>query len=362
MKKLIISVLIVTGLFTSLYGQGQTKKPSMSFNETVHDFGKIKEADGTVSTTFSFTNTGSQPVIIGRVNASCGCTTPTWTKKPIVPGGKGMIKAAFDPRNRPGNFNKSITVYSNALESPIILRIKGQVEPKPKAIEDIYRHQMGPLRLKTNHAAFTRVYNTQTKKETVDVVNTSGSPITLSFTRVPKHVTIKAEPEKLAANEKGKLVLTYDASKKNDWGYSRDRLFIDINDQYNAAHRLYVSANIQEDFSGMSDAEKARAAKASFDNKTFNFGTLKQGEKVSHNFVLENKGKSDLKIRKIAASCGCTATSPDKRTIAPGEKATIKATFDSRGKSGRQNKAITVITNDPDNSKIILWIKGTVNK
>ena len=83
------------------------------------------------------------------------------------------------------------------------------------------------------------------------------------------------------------------------------------------------------------------------DNPEFQFGKINQGEKVEHTYVLTNSGKSDLHIRKVNASCGCTAVQPDKNVIAPGESVNIKTVFNSAGKVGNQNKTVTIITNDP---------------
>lgn len=361
MKERIFSSLTILLMFAWAGLSAQTQKPSMSFEKKTHDFGKIKEAEGEVNTKFKFRNVGKQPVIIGKVRASCGCTSPTWSKKPIPPGTTGFIKAAFNPKNRPGRFNKSITVYSNAIESPVTLRIKGEVEPKPKSLEDIYRFKMDALRLKSNHAAFTRVYHNQKKSTSVGVVNVSNQPITIDFARVPKHITAKAVPQTLKPKQKGKLQLSYDASQVNKWGYNRDRLYIKINGTFDHSNRIYASASIRENFSKLTKSELQKAPKIAFETKSFNFGEIQEGKKVTHEFKFNNEGKTDLKIRKISASCGCTATSPSKRTIKPGSSGIIKATFNSAHKSGRQNKAITVITNDPKNSKQILWIKGKVN-
>lgn len=359
-QKVLISLFMLVALTISA-AIGQTQRPNMSFGKTVHNFGEIQEKDGEVNTRFEFTNTGGKPVIIGRVKASCGCTSPSWSKKPVMPGQKGYIKAAFDPRNRPGTFNKSITVYSNAVQSPITLRIKGEVNAKPRSLAEIYRFKMDALRLKSNHAAFTRVYQNQKKTTTVAVVNVSDKPITIGFNRLPKHIAATADPKELQPEEKGELKLTYDASKINEWGYVRDYLYITINGRFDNSNRLYASASIQEDFSGLSDEEIKRAPKIKFAGKSYDFGKLEKGKKVTHEFTFTNEGKQPLKIRKINASCGCTATAPSKKVIQPGDSGSIKATFDSSHKNGRQNKAIKVITNDPKNHKQTLWIKGQVN-
>ncbi len=74
---------------------------------------------------FSFTNTGKVPLILNDVKASCGCTTPEWTKEPVLPGKNGTIRVTFNPKNRPGSFSKTIQVNSNADLPVVTLAIRG---------------------------------------------------------------------------------------------------------------------------------------------------------------------------------------------------------------------------------------------
>lgn len=104
--------------------------PKLEFNKNVHDFGVIKEEIGSVTTQFEFTNTGKSPIIIQRVSTSCGCTTPSYTREPVLPGKKGVVSAKYSTVRRPGNFNKSITVYTNVPDTIFTLNIKGTVTPK----------------------------------------------------------------------------------------------------------------------------------------------------------------------------------------------------------------------------------------
>ena len=99
-------------------------------NAIVHDFGKIKEADGAVSHTFKIKNEGDEPLVITRSGASCGCTTPSSIKEPIAPGKTGELTVKFDPTGRPGPFTKTISVYSNGKTGSFILTIKGDVTAK----------------------------------------------------------------------------------------------------------------------------------------------------------------------------------------------------------------------------------------
>ena len=89
--------------------------PQIEFAEQVHDYGKVKKG-GDGNCEFVFTNTGNEPLILSNVKASCGCTVPTWTKEPIMPGKTGTISTVFDAKEL-GTFNKSVTVYTS-LDAP----------------------------------------------------------------------------------------------------------------------------------------------------------------------------------------------------------------------------------------------------
>lgn len=125
MKQIIfmfMALLLATGMVSA------QKKAVIATEVTSHDFGEFKEADGKVSHTFVIQNKGQAPLVITRVIASCGCTTPEWTKEPIAPGKTGNIKVTYDPSGRPGPFSKTISVYSNGKTGSYILTIRGEVK------------------------------------------------------------------------------------------------------------------------------------------------------------------------------------------------------------------------------------------
>lgn len=82
-----------------------------------------------------------------------------------------------------------------------------------------------------------------------------------------------------------------------------------------------------------------------FEETAFDFGDIHQGEKVEHVFAFENSGTAPLIITHVQTTCGCTAPEWPQEPIMPGKKAEIKVIFDSKGKFGRQNKVISVISN-----------------
>lgn len=101
---------------------------NMNFKFSIHDFGTIQEGP-TAEHEFEFTNTGKEPIIISNVSASCGCTTPSYSKDPVLPGKKGSVKAIYNTQGRVSPFTKTITITSNA--GIKVLTIKGEVEKAP---------------------------------------------------------------------------------------------------------------------------------------------------------------------------------------------------------------------------------------
>ncbi len=359
MKKFIFTTVIL--LFFANFIIAQQKQATISFKTTQHDFGKIKELAGVVTYKFSFTNTGSEPLVIERVKASCGCTSTDWTKKPIPAGGKGFVAATYNPKNRPGRFSKSVSVTTNSERKTNVLRITGEVIPKPRTIEDDYPFAMGKLRVKTNHVAFMKIKNTEIKTKEDPIVNTSSELMKVTFKNVPAHLKFEVVPQTLKPNEKGLIKATYDATIRHDWGFLIDRVEILVNGERVSKNRLSISSTIEEDFSKFTPEQLKNAPSIEFGERVFNFGTINQGNKVEHEFSYKNIGKSDLIIHKTKASCGCTAINSNKTIIKKGKQGVIKVIFNSRGKRNKQNKTITIIANDPKHPTTVLKITGFVN-
>ncbi len=123
MNKLVFFILMVF----SFQLQAQNKKQAeMIFKDTLHVFGTVWYQSEAVYE-FTFKNTGNVPLIIKNVKSSCGCTVPEWSKEPVLPKQKGIIKVKYDTK-KIGEFYKIITVYSNAVNSPVKLYVQGTVK------------------------------------------------------------------------------------------------------------------------------------------------------------------------------------------------------------------------------------------
>lgn len=352
--------LSVLFLLLSLSGSLMAQSGILTFeNKNIH-LTDLKADDVPTTVIFKVTNTGKQPVLISRVIPMFPRMTADWEKSPVLPDKSTEIKISFKPMDMPEKFDYFIHVQSNARNPREQIHISGNLTENPEKPALLYKADLSGVKFRENNINLGKIFIQQIVKDTVYFFNTREKAVAVSTRYIPSHIKAEVYPQTVGPQEKGMLVLTYDAVAKNDYGYIFDSVILKFDEDNSYNNRLSVVANIVEDFSKLSKKELANAPVSSFDKNTIEFGEITQGEKVNCDFTLENKGKSALIIRKTKASCGCTAITMGENTIAPGQKTVIRATFNSAGKSGRQYKSITVITNDPQTPETNLTISGNV--
>ncbi len=212
--------------------------------------------------------------------------------------------------------------------------------------------------------AFTSVKKTEKKMRVMQIINTSSEPVKVEFEGLPAHLLLKANPETLKPGQKGLIEGTYDGTKNQNWGNVSDMIKVKLNGVVQQNVYYYVSANLVEDFSSLSKEELLNAPVFKVESNTFDLGKIKGSTQNNVEFKFVNAGKSDLLIRNIRATCGCTAIQQGTQGVGikPGESGSIKATFSSGGYNGKVTKAIYVYTNDPKNSEVVLMLSADVEQ
>ena len=125
----IVMCLATVTLAMAQQAKPKTDGPSIKFEKTTHDFGTFSETKSTQKCVFTFTNVGKSPLIINQAIASCGCTIPSYTKEPIMPGEKGTVKVTYNGKGKfPGHFKKSITIRTNGKVEMVRLYIEGDMK------------------------------------------------------------------------------------------------------------------------------------------------------------------------------------------------------------------------------------------
>lgn len=353
MKKLFASLLIILASVSLVLADGKAV-----FEVSTHDFGTIKESDGDVSFVFKFVNDGDAPLLVTRAQASCGCTSPEYTRKPVRPGEKGEIKVTYHAKGRPGPFDKSVYVYTNSKQQEkVMLSITGNVISTTGPI-DTYTEQLGGgLRVKTTSVNFFDVYPGRANRtRTLMCYNEGTEPILLTFRNVPKHVALACDPEVILPKSEGKLLITYLTDKAKDWGPRNEMfdIFVKGKETKMKGNHITLMADIWEDFSDMSEKERNNAPEVEVSNTLVNFGRGKECR--TQELTIRNTGKGKLVIRKIHnLKPEVFSTSLTETTVKPGQTATLSITFDpSKCDLKSISHNITIITNDPSNSRVIV--------
>lgn len=130
-----LKILSIISFLIFSFSFSQENKAEIKFDQKIIDYGVI-EYDSDGKRTFKFTNVGDAPLIFNRISSSCGCTVPKRPEKPVEPGKFGEIEVEYDTK-RVGVFIKAITINSNAINSNIVLRIKGEVLEEEEEEEEL---------------------------------------------------------------------------------------------------------------------------------------------------------------------------------------------------------------------------------
>lgn len=352
MKLIVVLFLLVPGLVV-----GQLTDP-VFFKSKTYDFGEVVESAGAVDYEFTFTNLANRPMRILNVQASCGCTTPGWTKETVAASGSGFIKVSFDPKGKPGYFNKTLTVTTDTDKNPIILTIKGNVVDK-KSGGDELKVVMGNLRVKSNSFALGKVFvNKPAITQEYKIQNAGTESITIKRANTPAHIKVTT-PVTLQAGETGMLNLNYDPKTLNRYGFIADRIEL-ITTDVDSIKAISVYAMAEEFFPTLTAAELTKAPVLLASNYTLDFGRLQAGTKGELTATIQNKGKQQLLIREVQPNCTCVITTLDKASLQPGETTSIKILLDTKGRAGTQNKSITIYSTDPRNPVQRITISGFI--
>jgi hypothetical protein len=341
-------LITTTFLFFSINLVQAQQIRAITFREDVFDFGTVSEQGGPVVHEFVFTNNGGRPVKILSVQASCGCTTPGWSKEAVAPSKTGFIQASFNPQGRPGYFNKTLTVTTDYDANPIVLQIKGEVERTGKVNETDYQIANGNWKLRTHlfNMGKVLIQDEVTTRE-FPFINSGEKPVTFTGNIVaPAHIKVEVVPATVAPGQKGGVRISYDGKKKNQYGFQSDNIEITTDDEVNPVKTFSVYATLEDYFPQLSADELSKSPRLSIGN-SLDFGRVKSAGQSSREIQFTNTGTKELNIKSLQGNCTCVAVAANKYSLKPGETATLRVTFDPNERVGTLTKAVTIYSNDP---------------
>ena len=322
---------------------------------TSHDFGAFVEADGAVSHTFSFINTGNSPVAIVQASASCGCTTPQFSRQPVVPGDTGTVTVSYDPAGRPGRFTKFVGVRLTDGADVQKLFIKGSVVAAPATVEGRYPVELTQrMRLERPSAMLGQVLKGHLKTVTVRGYNASTDTIRPTPEGLPKYLDAQTAPEAVPPGEQFSLLLFFRSNRCPLYGLVTDT--VTLTDGFDKAP-FDVMAMVQEDFSKLSPKQLAKAPQAELADEKLDLDVVNTPVTVST--ALTNTGKDRLEVRRVYTADPYLTVAVDRTSLKHGQKAVITVDVDPSKVIGSLiNGRVQVITNDPSKPVQTLRVVG----
>ncbi len=228
----------------------------------------------------------------------------------------------------------------------------------PPTINDQYAKKIGNLRLSQSTINFGKVLTNETRQDTIRILNAGKVAMNLDVHGTNNYSSVSVSKNKLAPEESGTIIISYNFAKRDDYGFILDRILINTNDTDQPQKNINVSATIQEYFS----PTDSLLPKARIPETIFSYGSITAGQKSNHDFLISNDGVKPLIIRKVKSTCGCIKASATKSEIAPGETGIVHVEFDSFGKEGKDSRTINVFLNDPVMAEVKLEMSGVVLK
>ena len=326
-------LLIFTLLTVTLAAVAQ---PRISSNKETHNFGQI-EWKKPVTVEYTITNTGNEPLVLTNVTTSCACAVADWTKEPIAPGAKGTVKASFDAKAL-GRFDKSIGIYSNATPNLVYLKFTGEVVQEIKDYSKLLPYAIGNIRIDRDEFSFPDVYRGQQPSMTFSIANLSDRP----YEPVLMHLPL-------------------DASQLQDFGLTQTSVYLSrfSGDKVSEDNEIPVSAILLPDFSRMTEKDSLNAPSIHISETNIDLSIpLIKKNKVSHDILIANAGKTPLVISKLQVFNSSVGVRLKKTVIPPDGMTKLKVTIHKRDVGNKKHHLrILMITNDPLRPKVEINIK-----
>jgi len=365
MKK---ALIFVAAMLLVLYGAtGQARGPEIRFENPEHDYGDIREEGGVAKHTFWFTNVGDDTLVLTRVQPGCGCTASDYTKTPVLPGERGFVTADYDPRNRPGPFRKHILVVSNSRVSPnLSIFIKGNVIPRVKDYTDTFRVQLGDFLFDRNNPVFHNMRHDEVRSDTIRFINISDKPVTVSVDEAPAHITVTLSAPRIGSNQRGYVVLSYDARQINASGNRHDRVFLKTNDAKLERKLLFVTSQVLERprERPLDQVYPFVLGNMRMSRNAVSFHNILNTETRTDSIILYNSGDRPMKV-DIQKPADYIKASLSTHVLPPGGTATLRVSYDASGVGAfgaRSNDRIMLQTDDETQPIKVVYISADIKE
>lgn len=312
-----------------------------------------------VTAEFVMKNEGNKPLVIHNMLKSCGCTEVEYPKKSIAAGESFVVKAVYDAKQM-GTFNKQVCLYTNAADEPFILSMRGRVVSNVVDFAGPYNEMLGEIKSDVQEVEFDDVNRGDRPVQRIHIFNPTDQMMEPVVMHLPNYLQAQVSPSKVAPRHSAVVTLVLDSKKLRDLGLKQTSIYLGERpgDKIAPEKEIVVSSVLLPAFDNMTAAKKALAPKAELSTTNLDLGSFGNRKKLKGEVLITNKGKSKLEIRSMQMFTMGLQVQLKKSKIEPGETVKMKVTVvkPDLKKSRAKNPRVLMITNDPDNAKVVVKI------
>lgn len=311
-----------------------------------------------VTAEFEVKNHSNAPLRIRDVRVSCGCTTVDYPTTEIAADARFTVRVTYDGMQM-GTFDKSVALYAEGEDKPLMLRMKGRVVREVVDYSGSYPYKLGDLLADRTTLEFDDVNRGDRPQQVIHIRNTTSGVVQPVVMHLPNYLKADVSPSKIAPGHSGVVTVTLDSRLLKEMGLTQTSVFLGQfpGDKVSKQKEIEVSAVLLPQFDNLSETELAQAPRLSLSTETLNLGAFDGKKKLKGEVVIRNDGHRTLNVKSLQMFTSGLQVSLNKTSIAPGEEARLKVVADQRQlREARTEPRILMITNDPEHSKVVISI------
>ena len=311
-----------------------------------------------VTVEFELRNKGSKTLYIRDVKTSCGCATASYPRNGIPQNESFKVSATYDAQQL-GHFEKLLAVYSNAGDKPLLLTLRGHVVTEVVDYVGDYPAKLGLLSADVNEIEFDDVNRGDRPFKRIHVFNSSSQTAEPQVMHLPPYLKAEVSPSKIAAGKAGVITLYLDSRQVRNLGLNKSSVYLGAypGDKVSEDKAITLSTVLLPSFENLNESTRELMPRIVLSARELNLA-LEGKSKKKGEIEITNTGRTPLEIRSLQMFTEGLAVSLSNKKIAPGETARLKVTaMASLLRKVRSQPRILMITNDPDNAKVVITVR-----
>ncbi|WP_315403966.1 DUF1573 domain-containing protein [Hoylesella saccharolytica] len=313
-----------------------------------------------ITVEFEVRNKGNKALRIQSVRKSCGCTEIDYPQSNISAGTLFKVRTTYDAAQM-GHFEKQVELYGEGGKESLMLTLKGIVVEEVSDYSGNYPFKLGDIQAEKNNIEFDDVNRGDRPSQKIHIMNTSSKAIQPTVMHLPNYLKADISPSTIAPGKGGVITLTLDSRELRDFGLTQTSVYLGMfpGDKVSPKKELTISAVLLPGFENMTPEEKLLAPKMLVMPTTLEYDTAFDGRRNKKEEIdITNYGVSTLEIQSLQMFTSGLNLSLSNTRIGPGEVGKLKVSVNEKQlKGARSTPRILMITNDPEQPKVIITIK-----